>query len=684
MTKQLPIELTHARELIDQAKFEEALDIIKNFEKQGSLTQKNALIANIMVGWIYNYKYQWEKAMQIGDRVYKESLEISDLSLSIDALLLKGALFPITYSSNFGLNIDDVLQYVLEAESKLSELADDKSLDYLRRRASILLYKTRYYIFKSIFNKALECGIQSLEIQEKLDRKIDIAFTLQTIAHICMFIGDYNTGLEYAMKSLAIQGELNNRVGIAESLSVVGFAYNFKGNFNQVMKFCNKSLEIEEISYATKINVLRNLGIIHIINGELNQALKYLSQSLELAEKENDDVSLSLLLSNFGNISNMKDDDNKAIEYFQHSLAVSEKIGFPLVIGGSLRSLISISIDNNFRTQAQRYLKRLKELSVQTEDNSFTHSYLDAKAYFLKTSGRTRDRAKAEILWKQIVNDKITHPSIYIRALGSLCEFLIEELEMSNDPEILNELNPLIIRWQNIAEKTHSHSRLTLTKLFLAKIALMDMKIEEGKQLMTQAQSIAESYGLAKLAQRISYEHDILLEKVDEWENFKKEDAPMAKRIKLASIDGVINRLRGKKEVDLPELVEEEPILLLIMDNSGNPYFNHSFTSDWDIEGIFTSFMSAFNAFSSELFSKSIDRIRIGDNVILISPIESFLACYVIKGQSYPALQKLTRFTEAIRENSEIWQALNKSVKTSEMLELDKPPELKTVIDEIF
>jgi hypothetical protein len=37
-----------------------------------------------------------------------------------------------------------------------------------------------------------------------------------------------------------------------------------------------------------------------------------------------------------------------------------------------------------------------------------------------------------------------------------------------------------------------------------------------------------------------------------------------------------------------------------------------------------------------------------------------------------------------IRKNSEIWQSLNKSVKTSEMLELDKPSALKTVIDEIF
>ncbi|MHA1992711.1 MAG: tetratricopeptide repeat protein [Candidatus Hodarchaeales archaeon] len=684
MLKQLPKELTHARELMDQAKFEEALDIIKNFEKKGTLTQKIALTADIMIGLIYNYKYQWKKAMQIGDRVYKEGREIGDLSLTVDALLLKGALLPIIFSNIYGVSINDVLEYVLEAERKLSEIADDISIDYLRKKASILLYKARFYFFKGIYNKAFECALQCLEIQEKLGRKIDIAYTLQTIAHIYMFIGDHNAGLEYALKSLAIQEELNNLVGIAESLSIVGFAFNFKGNFNQVVEFCEKSLASKEISYATRTNVLRNLGIIYYTNGELNQALKYFSQSVEFAEKENDEISLSLLLGNLGNIYKMKDDDNKAIEYFQRSLAVSEKIQFPFVIGRSFWALISISIDNNLRTQAQQYLERLRELSDQTEGEAVIDYYLDAKAYFLKTSGRTRDRAEAEILWRQIVNDRISHPALYIKSLASLCEFLIEELEMSNDSEILNELNPLIIRWQNIAEKTHSNSRLAWAKLFQAKVALIGMKIEEGKKLMTQAQRIAELHGLARLAQRISYEHDILLEKIDEWENFKKEDAPMAKRIELASIDRVINRLQGKKVVDPPELVDEEPILLLIMDNSGSTYFNHRFIVNWDHSDLFSSFLSAFNTFSSEIFSKSIDRIRIGENTILINPVEPFLACYVIKGQSYPALQKLTRFTETIRKNSEIWQALNKSVETSEILELNNPPELKTVITEIF
>jgi hypothetical protein len=120
------------------------------------------------------------------------------------------------------------------------------------------------------------------------------------------------------------------------------------------------------------------------------------------------------------------------------------------------------------------------------------------------------------------------------------------------------------------------------------------------------------------------------------------------------------------------------------MDNSGATYFNHPFVAKWDYSDLFSSFMSAFNTFMDEIFSNSIDRIKVKENTILIRPVENFLVCYVIKGQSYPALQKLTRFTEAIRKNSEIWQALNKSVKTSEMLGLENPPVLKTLINEIF
>jgi hypothetical protein len=145
-----------------------------------------------------------------------------------------------------------------------------------------------------------------------------------------------------------------------------------------------------------------------------------------------------------------------------------------------------------------------------------------------------------------------------------------------------------------------------------------------------------------------------------------------------------MERLQGRRAIEIPDLSVEESILLLIMDKSGVSYFNHSFIGDWDFDDLFSSFMSAFNTFSGEIFSRSIDRIKIGENTILINPVEPFLACYVIKGQSYPAQQKLTRFSDTIKASPEIWGALNRAVKTSEMLELDNPPSLGSTVNEIF
>jgi len=201
---------------------------------------------------------------------------------------------------------------------------------------------------------------------------------------------------------------------------------------------------------------------------------------------------------------------------------------------------------------------------------------------------------------------------------------------------------------------------------------------------LTQAQQIADLYGLNLIAQSISSEHDKLLEQIKIWEDLKERDAPITERLKLASIEGVLERLQGTRAIEKPELVKEEPILLLIMDKSGNTFFNHNFTKDWDYNDLFSSFMSAFNTFSSEIFSKSIDRIKIDENVILINPIDPFLVFYVVKGQSYSALKKLNNFSDVIRNRSEIWDSLQKSIRTSEMLDLNNPPSLGAVVNEIF
>lgn len=93
---------------------------------------------------------------------------------------------------------------------------------------------------------------------------------------------------------------------------------------------------------------------------------------------------------------------------------------------------------------------------------------------------------------------------------------------MYSKPLILwRGINPLITQLLKIAENQHSFSWLGETKLLQAKLALIQLDLEGGKSLYRQAQQIAEDHGLNLLAQKISNEHDILLEKTEEWDKLR-------------------------------------------------------------------------------------------------------------------------------------------------------------------
>jgi tetratricopeptide (TPR) repeat protein len=434
--------------------------------------------------------------------------------------------------------------------------------------------------------------------------------------------------------------------------------------------------------------------ICYFNRGELDKALDFGNKNLTCLSELNLPGVFSLVmkagaLMNLGHIYFQKGDLEIAEDHYINSLKLFKSSHLTSYAWPALYFLIRISLRRNSLTQAQEYLNQFHVYDTPGGEGQISAFYQVSKALILKSSPRLHDKVEAEKILRNFFNqieqgNLIPQFAFDVYVSIHYCELLLSELDMTKEVTVLNEIEPIITSLLKVAETQRSYLWLAEAKLLQAKLALIKMNLEQARIFLTQAQNIAEEHKLQRLAQEISEEHDRMLDQLNTWELLKKGNAPISERIKLASLGNVMERLKGARALEPSEVIEEEPILLIIMDNSGSTYFNHPFVSNWDYSDLFSSFMSAFNTFMDEIFSKSIDRIRVGENTILINPIESLLACYVIKGQSYPALQKLTRFTEAIRENSEIWQALEKSVKTSEMLELDKPPVLKTVINEIF
>jgi tetratricopeptide (TPR) repeat protein len=579
--------------------------------------------------------------------------------------------------------MDKALELTLEAEKLLNSLREKSSSDLSSKRADILYQKSWIYYKKNEYEKALETALCCLEWREKIGNKLNIAYSMRQLSSISLFT-KINAALDYAMKSLTLQTEINNQIGIASSLQSIGATYIIKGNFDEAIKFYEQSLSVKEIGNDSKLEVIFGLGNIALKRGELDRALKYLKQGCSLAEEVDNEIQLARNLVFLGYVYMIKGENDQAKEYLERSLTLSEKKKFHLGITASFSWLIQICLAKNLDEQAKLYLTRYKRFVEQIEQKDAV--YLYTKAMFLKKRGRTRDRAKAEQLFKKIIElESSLNSLVFIGALFYLCKLFLEELEINDDPEILDEINPLITQLLNLAEKEQSYWWLACAKLLQAKLALIQIDIPKTQELLTQTQDIAESHGLPLMARTASKEHDNLLGQLHLWNALKKRKAPMSERIKLASFDKFIDQFKENRVVKPPELIDEIPVLLLIIAEGGTTAFSNYFTEELSFEDEFISnFLTAFNTFSEEVFSKGLDRAKFGDYMLVMESVGPFSVCYLFKGQSYVAKQKLIQFAHLVQNNSLIWKAFENFHKTHQTVILTENPSLETLITEIF
>ncbi|MFW9772761.1 MAG: tetratricopeptide repeat protein [Candidatus Thorarchaeota archaeon] len=671
-------ELLNAEQLMYNGKFQKARKIIETLENNDVITSKDKISLLILKGRIYNYCEQYNEAIKIGEHAYQLSQELGEVSESIDALIIQAHIA-------FLRKLDKASDLILEAEKLFNSEVDKLSINFQRLQADLLLMKATIYLFKNEINTALEFALQWMEIRKETVNKLDISRVYCILSNIYFYKDQIEIALDYALKSLALNKELSNEIGIATSLSLIGAIYYGEGEFDQALKYCKQSLTINSISIRTKLDSTQILGTIYRERGQLNRALRYYKRTISLAEKVNCIDDIIYITLGIGATYRMKGDYDQSMEYFKRSYSLSKSLKSLFGIHGSLFYLILINLDKNSREQAQKYLSELEEIANKTENKIISQAFLIAKALVLKKSNRIRNRTEAEIYLNQVVEGDITIPQLHLLSLVNLCDLYIEELYLTNKVEILDDINPLISKVLEVAEKRHSFIWLAETKLLQAKLALIQMNFDEAKLILTQAQQIAELHGLNLLAIKISSEHDQLLEHLNVWDNLKSKNAPMSERIELASFKDVIDRLQGKSSFKESKLTPETPILLLIIGEGGLPVFSHSFTEELSFQnGIISGFLSAFNSFSNEIFSKGLDRAKFGDYILNIQSAGSFSLCYLFKGQTYIAKFKLSQFQKEIQSDSVIWAALNKFFQLGRMAELNSIPQLNSLIQKIF
>jgi len=527
-----------------------------------------------------------------------------------------------------------------------------------------------------------------LELEQGKDLSLKEILSYKLVrADLLLLLGNFLDAIEIAKEIFQEFQKLGDLLSAFDALHIQVYSYMIMANILQCEDLIPQAEKLFKIIKATSSIDLRERESkfvrlkagIHFFKGEIQQSLELNKRAYEFAKDIGNKALISVSLNNIADKFYHLKEYDKALMYAKQAIKLNPY--FPAGVG----TLIDINISRGDIKEAKVYLDQLRELSERFDSKSAKTYYHTSKARILKLSLRARDRIKAEDIFKELAMDHTLLGESRMEAIINLCDLYLTELRITNDPDIINEIYPYIQELLSIAEKQHLYLYLAETYLLQAKLSLLTLDIKEAKQFLTQAQKIAESYGIKRLAMKISYEHDKLLRKTKMWENLKTSEVSLSERLELTGLTEQMENMEKRRIIEVPELSDEEPVLLLTVSEGGMLLFSHSFIEEKSIESlIFGGFLTTIDYFIRETFSEGLDRAIFGEYTLLLKSIPPFFVSYIFKGNSYYALQKINSFIEQIKKEESIWQKLLKSFDINQTIHLKNIPLLESLITETF
>ena len=415
--------------------------------------------------------------------------------------------------------------------------------------------------------------VEALKIINDIEMKGDLTPTSQNKCLILKSdyfngIGKYKDSLKLAEKAYKESQRLNNKKQSVESLLPLARSLMVLGELDkgfEKIEACKelfktlmgKSKEIKRLE--TRLN--KGLGSFYQYTGDERQALLYLEKALSLAQEIGDKGLICILYNGIGETYRKLGELNRALECAERGLVLHDEYFIKantVTLTYLLSTLIDICIDKSDLKEAQNYLQRFEQLKHKEDNNIIDLFYRSYKADILKSTPRARNRVLAEDIYKQIIEEEIINFEIWVWALINLCDLLLVELRMTNIVEIMDEIRPLIEQLLEIAEDKQLNWLIVEVYILKAKLSLLTFNIKQAKRLLTQAQQIAERFGLDKVATKISDEHADLLKKSDLWKKLKEMEAPMSDRLELARLDEQIEGIVKNRTILTAQIREEK------------------------------------------------------------------------------------------------------------------------------
>jgi tetratricopeptide (TPR) repeat protein len=634
-------ELTRAKSLLEEGQLDNALELLNDESRFEELDFDKKYDSQFLKGLILYFQNKNLELIRLGRHMFKEGQESENVLLTFDGLYF--ILLGLCLENKF----DEAHNRYAQAETLITQFSEIKKNEKIKREHRLNIVKAWIYMRTGKLELAERCLEEILQCPYELDDPWELIWAN-------LFMASFN---------LLVTGNIDNALEYNESVTPL----------IKKVKYSHYWLGYYHV----------NIGVVHMRKCEYDLSFEHHMKSLEYFKQINNNMFIANLYNNLGILHRIRDEYDTALEYLEKAIKLWEP--YPYLKEACLDTLISVSLEKGDIPRAEKYFKHLEVLYNETKNPGIEELYKYNKALMLKQNSRIRDKAKAEEIFKYIIESDIQYYEVKISSYVHICDLLLEEFRIYNNSDVLEELNKHIDSLLKVAEKNHSYYILCNTLILQAKISLLNFNLKEARRYLTQAQKIAERYGIKRLAMKISQEHDELIRQSEMWENFKLSEMSLPERWKLIGLSEQMEKIVKKRMIEPPELFEEEPVLLLIVSEGGVPFFSHSFIQDKTFEShLFGGFLTTIDYFINETFSEGLDRAVFGEYTLLMKSVPPFFIAYIFKGQSYYALQKMNSFIGNLQKNTDIWMKLLRYFRANQTIQLNDFSSLDSLITDTF
>lgn len=502
--------------------FRDALRLVEVLEAQPDLTDEERLQSQLKRLYIYTKTgMKQDTGLQFANELLEKSRTLGKPLYIIDALCFKSSILErenkFQLSDELNLEAERLVDSLLR-ESDMSSIEKDKPA-LIFRKARILLNNGFRCVEVGNLTKGIEYLEHSLKLYEDIHHK-EIYLPLGCLGVAYQQKGELDTALEYFDKARGVCKEIGNKDYRATMLIVIGHIHRAKGDMKKAVELSEQAqILAEEAKGPSTTAVLVYGGDFYWQIGDLDRAAKMIKQGLKL------------------------------------ELANPIWARFFVTFATYLLALVAIDLSD--WDQANKCLERLKAICDEDPNHLYnSQRYRVAKAILLKKSPRLRNRIQAEKLLEEVINEEGTSQLITIDALLHLSALRLFELRISGNPDVLKEIQELLVRLRVIAQSSGSFWVLAETYVLQARLALVELDFKEARNYLTQAQIVAEEQQMSRLSNEIAQEYDLLMERLERWEEFAAQKSSMQDRSDILQLEALVSRMIYVRHTDL-----ETPII---------------------------------------------------------------------------------------------------------------------------